>query len=366
MKILIVNTNPTKREGITNVIFNLLENIKDNHLQFGYVSMNTPDAVFISRLEDLNCKLYVVPRKIKDIPHYAYRLSEIAKDYNAIHVHGNSATLAIDLLAAKMGGIRHRIAHSHNTSCKMVVADKLLRPLFYKLCNGRLACGKDAGKWLYGYRTFQIVQNGINTYRFRFDETKRAAIRKTLGWEDKKVIGHVGNFVEAKNHRFIIEVIKSTIGKNKDIRLVCVGGGRLMDETRNLIKEQGLTDYIHITGSIDNPEDYMSAMDMVLMPSIHEGLPLTLVEEQANGLICLVSDAITTEADLTANLHFLPLSESANIWSNKLLEVLSQINQDRHTTSLESIQSIKEKGYDISTEAHKLSEFYKGLMKNHP
>lgn len=192
MKVLIVNTNPTNYEGVTNVIFNLLENINRPEIQFGYVSINNPNKEFINRLNNINCNLYVVPRKIKKINTYIRTLSKIARNYDIIHVHGNSATLAIDLLAAKIGDIRYRLAHSHNTSCKMVIADKLLRPLFYTLCNKRLACGYDAGKWLYGNRPFDIIQNGINTSRFRFNQIKRDEIRKVLGWEDKIIIGHVG------------------------------------------------------------------------------------------------------------------------------------------------------------------------------
>lgn len=363
MKILIVNTNPTKREGITNVVFNLLDNIAYSNLQFGYVSINTPENYFIQRLNELNCKLYILPRNYRNFFLYFSHLSKIAKDYDAVHVHGNSATLAIELFAAKIGGVKYRIAHSHNTSCKMVVADKILRPLFYTLCNGKLACGKDAGKWLYGNRPFQIIRNGIDTFRFKFNDTNREKIRKILGWQDKIVIGHIGNFVEAKNHNFIFEVLKSCLRKNENVRLACVGGGRLMNNAQHNIREMGLTERVHITGSVNNPEDYMSAMDVILMPSIHEGLPLTLVEEQANGLSCLVSDAITTEADLTGRLHFFSLSESAENWSDKLLDLVENLNSDRTGVSCQSISSIKEKGYDITTEAQKLCNFYKNFIR---
>lgn len=358
MKVLIVNTNPTNHEGVTNVIFNLLENINKSEIQFGYVSINTPNKEFINRFNNLNCNLYVVPRKITQIKTYIHTLSKIARNYDIIHVHGNSATLAIDLLAAKIGDIRYRLAHSHNTSCKMVIADKLLRPLFYTLCNGRLACGYDAGKWLYGNRSFEIIQNGINTARFRFNQNKRAEIRKSLGWEEKIIIGHVGNFTDAKNHKFIFDIIKETIKKNNKIRLVCVGGGRMENSYREYIKKLGLTDDIYLAGNVGNPEDYMSAMDAVLMPSLHEGLPLTLVEEQANGLTCLISDAITTEVDLTGNLHFLALKEPINVWSDKLLEIVNNKIDDRSNISDHCIYNIKERGYDIHTEANKLGALY--------
>lgn len=361
MKILIVNTNSTKIDGITNVIFNLLENIDRHEIDFGYVSINSPSQEFVERLNVLNCKLYVIPRKISKILEYIKCLSVIAREYDVIHVHGNSATMAIELSAAKLGGVKYRIAHSHNTKCKMVLADKLLRPLFYKLCNRRLACGKEAGKWLFGNRHFEIIQNGVNTSRFRFDICKRNALRNSKGWQDKIVIGHVGNFVEAKNHRFIFEIIKSAICKNDNIRLVCVGNGRLMESSRNYVESLNLNDFIYFVGSVNNPEDYVSAMDLILMPSIHEGLPLTLVEEQSNGLQCLVSDAITSEADLTGCLHFLSLNDPIEKWGDKLLELAARKVEDRTLISYRNIERIKEKGYDISTEAKKLSDFYRNL-----
>lgn len=362
MKILIVNTNSTKRDGITNVIFNLLENIDRHGINFGYVSINSPSKEFVERLDALNCKLYVVPRKIRDIIEYIKCLSVLAREYDVIHVHGNSATLTIELFAAKLAGVKYRIAHSHNTKCKMVFADKLLRPLFYKLCNGRLACGKEAGRWLYGNRNFEIIKNGVNTSKFRFDIEKRNAIRNSKGWQDKIVIGHVGNFVEAKNHRFILDVIKSAIFKNDNIRLVCVGSGRLMESSKEYAESLNLNGYIYFTGSVNNPEDYMSVMDLILMPSTHEGLPLTLVEEQSNGLQCLVSDVITSEANLTGGLHFLSLNDPIEKWGDKLLELVTPKVDDRTMISDRNIEQIKEKGYDISTEAKKLSDFYRNLQ----
>lgn len=364
MKILIVNTNPTQREGMTNVIFNLLENINVPDLKFGYVSINNPDQSFVEKLRNLHCQLHVIPRRLKSIHLYFLALSKIASGYDAIHVHGNSATIAIDLCAAAKAGVKHRIAHSHNTSCKMFFADKLLRPLFYKLCNGKLACGIEAGRWLYGHRNFQIIKNGIDTKRFQFNESKRKAIRDSLGWEDKIIVGHVGNFVEAKNHKLIFEIIKIANKTNKDIKLICIGSGRLFDSAKAHINSLSLNNHIYLSGSISNPEDYMSAMDIILMPSLHEGLPLTLVEEQANGLTCLVADTITKEADLTGNIHYLSLQDEPEIWSQKLLKIVSTIDNDRISNSRINIRKIKDKGYDINIESKKLVDFYRNLVQS--
>lgn len=361
MKVLIVNSVPTGREGISTVIFNLLENIKDPEIQFGYVSMNIPSYEFKEKLKNVNCQWYVVSRRIKNLLSYTRNLYKIASNFDAIHIHGNSATLAIDLLVARIAGIKYRIAHSHNTSCKMVMTDKLLRPLFYKLCNGRVACGKEAGNWLFGKRSFTVIQNGISTNKYKFNIDKRINIRESLEWSDQFVLGHVGNFVEAKNHKFIIDFFNRIIKVKKDVKLICVGDGRLFEKIKSYASSLGLTNLIHFTGSVSNPEDYMSAMDAVIMPSTYEGFPLSLVEEQANGLPCLVADTITKEVNLTGNLTFLPLTAPLEDWCNQLLHILSKKTDDRTNISNHCISLIKDKGFDISTEAKKMCKFYKSL-----
>lgn len=352
-----VNTVPTERNGITNVIFNLISALKRNNIEIGYVAINNPDKNRRDVLEQMGAKLYVVPRKIYSPLSYVRTLSDISKKYDIVHAHGNSATLTLEMTAAKIGGVPVRIAHSHNTSCSMKIIDRLLRPIFYKLCNMRLACSNEAGKWLFRTRNFYVVNNGIDTTKFKFNEARRNQIRNKLNLQNYAVIGHVGNFDNAKNHPFIFEIFKELLSLNQNVRLLLLGDGAKREEYSKMVSDLKLSEHVLFMGSVDNPYDYMSAMDVILMPSLFEGLPLTLVEEQANGLRCIVSDAITKEVDLSGNVRFLSLQLSGRHWAEYINREL-ETPVDRSISSKNAISSIDNAEYSIDILADKLMRLY--------
>lgn len=358
-----VNTVPTERNGITNVIFNLISAFDRNKIEIGYVAINNPEVSIQKYLKDLGVRLYIVPRRISSSIQYIKRLANISRNYDIVHVHGNSATMSLEMIAAKLGHVSLRIAHSHNSSCVMKSIDRLFRPIFYKLCNGRLACGKKAGEWLYRNRDFIIINNGIDTEKFRYNEKIREDIRSQLYLKDNIVIGHVGNFDYAKNHPFIFEIFKDLLSINNKARLMLVGGGSKFDEYTQLTKDLGIYDKVIFTGKVSNPNDYMSAMDLIIMPSIFEGFPLTLVEEQANGLRCIVSDTITKEVNISGNVYFLSLDKSTNEWAHYINNVLS-VNDDRVSLSNEAISSINSSEYGIKIIADRLLHYYIDKLQN--
>lgn len=364
MKVLMVNTVPTERNGITNVILNLISALDNNKIEIGYVAINNPEDSIQKFLKDLDVRLYIVPRRISSSIQYIKRLAIITKEYDIIHVHGNSATMSLEMIAAKLGRVPLRISHAHNSSCVMKSIDKFFRPLFYKLCNGCLACSKKAGDWLYGDKDYIVINNGIDIEKFRFNEQKRAEIRSQLYLNDNIiVIGNVANFDYAKNHPFIFEIFKELLSLNNKARLMLVGGGSKFDEYTQLTKDLGIYDKVIFTGNVSNPNDYMSAMDLIIMPSIFEGFPLTLVEEQANGLHCIVSDAITNEVNISGNVHFLSLNQSANEWAQYINNILSK-NIDRVSLSNEAISSINSSEYSIKVIADRLLQYYIDKLPN--
>lgn len=363
MKVLMVNTVPTERNGITNVIFNLISAMDRNKINIGYVAINNPDESIQKFLKDLGVKLYILPRRISSSIQYIKMLANISKGYDIVHVHGNSATMSLEIIAAKLGHVPVRIAHSHSSSCVMKSIDKLFRPIFYILCNGRLACGKKAGEWLYRNRDYAVINNGIDTEKFRFDSNIRTEIKERLNLKDNIVIGHVGNFDPVKNHPFIFEVFKELFSLNNKASLMLVGGGNKFDDYTQLTKDLGIYDKVIFTGNVNNPHDYMSAMDLIIMPSIFEGFPLTLVEEQANGLRCIVSDAITNEVNISGNVHFLSLKQSAKQWAQYINIVLSA-NNDRISLSDAAIASINSSEYSIKVIADRMLQYYIDKLQN--
>lgn len=363
IKILYVCTVPTAKSGIPNVIFNLLDGFDKSGMDLGYVSINEPSEYYKGQLRNLGVELFVVPRKLVSPLSYIRQLSRIAEGYDIMHVHGNSATMVLEMIAAKLGGVKLRIAHSHNTSCKMKLIDTLMRPLFYKLCNIRMACGTEAGKWLYGKRDFIVLNNGIDSDRYKYNTHIRHKIRQNLKIDNKIIIGNIGNFVEQKNHRFLIDIFKEIAKIQPDAILLLLGTGPLQTEIETRAKNYGISDKIIFAGSVDNPHDFMSAMDIIVMPSLFEGFPLTLVEEQANGLSILASDSITKDTNLTGNVHFISLFDTPEKWAQKALNILEN-SIHSETVSKKSIDLIRGEGYDIINIASDLKNLYKSHFIN--
>lgn len=359
MKILLINTTPTGQNGITGVIFNYLKAFENGDLIFDLLSMNIPERSYSDIVESKGGHVYVMPRLNGTFKYWNGLRRLIEKNqYDAVHIHGNSHTVVLELLAAKVAGCVVRIVHSHTTTCMHVVVSKLLTLPFNLLYTNGLACGEAAGRWMFGKRKFTVINNGVDTCLYSFDDRKRLALRKGLGWERCKVIGHVGSMVKTKNHRFIIEVFKELYEQDGTFRLLLIGDGSLRSEIEDIINKYCLQNIICMTGNISNVSDYLNAMDMVLMPSLFEGLPLTLIEQQANGLRCIVSDVITRESDKTGNLTFLPLTMDASKWATEIRNITIDSDAERLARSLAAVESIKKNGYSIQVESKKLLDYY--------
>lgn len=358
MKILVINTVPTDKNGITNVIFNYLKAM-GNDVAFDYVAINNPDAFYVNFLEEKGATLYSLKRK--NVLRYIWSLCKIIKQnkYDAIHVHGNSHTVVLELLAAKLAGCKVRIIHAHSTGCNSVALHKLLAGLFDSLCTDCLACGEEAGKFMFGNKPFKIINNGVDVEKFSFNNKAREAFRVKLALTETDIlIGHVGYFMPVKNQSFLVDVFAELAKRDSRYHLVLIGDGAMRTEIEQKVACLGLTNKVTFTGNIDNVSEYLNAIDIVIMPSLYEGLPLTLVEQQANGLRCVVSDAITTEADKTGNMTFLPLKMEAAGWAESIKSIDVDNTEQRKARSHEAIERIRECGYSIQEEARKLKEYY--------
>lgn len=363
MKILLINTVPTDKNGITNVIFNYTKMINKNGIVFDYVSINNLKEVYENEIKHNGGVTYILHRN--HILTYVFELSRIIKKnkYDIIHIHGNSHTLILELLASKVGGCKVRIVHAHSTKCLSVILHKALQYPFNLLCTHRVACSKEAGRFMYGNFPFTIVNNGIDVQKYVFSLSKRFFIRSLFDIKDDEILlGHVGYFLGIKNQKFIVEILKHLNENGGRYKLILIGDGELRPAVEQLAKDLGVDNKVFFTGNVDNVSDYLNAIDIVVMPSLFEGLPLTLVEQQANGLSCIVSDSITRDADKTGNLIFLALKDGANKWA----EVIKNINQkeDRIEKSFKAIKSIKKAGYSIHEEAKKLVYYYEETCVN--
>lgn len=357
-KILTITTSGLgKKEGISTVILDYYSYFDKNKFQLDLIASGEYNYELVTEFQNIGVNIRCLPsRKISVMEYIKALIALIKKEkYDAIYIHGSSSLMCIELVIARIYGCKIRVVHSHNTTCNHKKVDRILRPLFYKSYTRALACGTDAGKWLYGNRPFDIVKNGRNTDTYRFNEEKRREMRNKLGISDDTIaIGHVGNFNKQKNQQFLIDLIKQNIEDSVDIKMYLMGDGSTKNSIMEEVKTEKLDKNICFTGSINNVPDMLQAMDIMLLPSLHEGLPLVVVEWQMAGLPCIVSDAVTRECAYTDLVCFLPLSD-INAW-NKKIKNLKKC--DRAVTSKLAIRKAKEHGFDLKMNAQQLQQYF--------
>lgn len=185
-----------------------------------------------------------------------------------------------------------------------------------------MACSEPASKWMYGNCAgVEIIHNGIDTQRFRFDKNSRDALRKRLGLEGKFVVGHVGRFVPVKNHAFLLEVFKEIRNLRNDAVLVLVGEGELQEQIMDAAHRWGLDRCVLVFPFQEEIQDCYSMMDVFVLPSKAEGFPLVGIEAQANGLPAICSDAVPEGLKQTDLMHFISLKKDPQQWAEGIIRM---------------------------------------------
>lgn len=364
-KILLINTVPTDRNGITNVIFSYYGSDLVKFYQLDYMSINKLSNSYIETIKNNGGSYYFVNRSLKHVFSYIFSLRRIIKEnhYDAVHIHGNSHTLVIELISAFLSNCKVRVIHAHSTSSNSHLLHKVLGPLFNLLCTTRIACGNEAGKWMFGSHDFIVIKNGINTSRFAFNEDSRDEIRKELGWDGKVILAHVGEFSINKNQVFLVEVLKKLLNGNDTYRLLLIGDGEQRNIVNEKVNEYSLSNKVLFTGKIPDVFKYLNACDLILMPSYYEGFPVTLLEQQANGVRCVISDTITKDANISGDVAFLPLS--VDKWVDEIKSLPNDSIDNRKDRSSDSVSILKEKGFDVNSSVEKLKRVFDDVIKQY-
>lgn len=354
-KVLIVSTVGLIYDGITSVIVSYLQAMNLEGLDIYVVGTIEIEPNIRNQIESTGCKVIEFPnRKTETLEYFLFMARFIRKNQiKVIHAHGNSGTLAIEMVAAWVGGCKKRIAHSHNTKCDQIKADKLLKPIFNLFYTDGLACGEAAGRWLFGNRKFEVLTNGRDIDKYRFNIQTRENIRKYLNVGNEIVIGHVGGFFVQKNHRFIVEIYRELKRQEPSCKLFMIGDGPLKQQIEKSCSDLNIT----FTGAIDNIPEYINAMDGMILPSLFEGLPLVAIEWQINGLPCILSDVITRDCKLTDNVVFMSLDREAQEWAKSILAEIK--NNNRELSSIKACNMIKDSEFNIKKNAKKLERIYK-------
>jgi glycosyltransferase involved in cell wall biosynthesis len=386
MKILWFMDGIGNAGGIQEQVIKWLDNFSDDiqvdFLAYYQVDINgkrlNNEADYINRLKKYNCNCYLITPFRKGMYFRCLRESEQFfrehHDYDIVQVHGSTKCMHI-MRNAKKYGIKVRIAHSHNTrfqttdKFKILIGD-ILKRQYNKLSTAYFACTPDAGKWLFGddivnSDRFYYIQNAVDTTKFNYSIAVREEMREKLGIPlGDKVIIHVGRFMNQKNHKYLIEIFNEVAKLDSSYHLLLVGDAvrgdtSFKDYVVSKVQEYGLNEKVHFLGVRKDVNELMNCADILVFPSLYEGLGLVCIEAQATGLPCLVSDTIPVEAKVSHLLKFKSLQDSPAEWAKCALDMVND-NQQRECP----MQEIIDAGYEIKTNTQYIEEIYKHLIKN--
>ncbi len=355
------------RGGAESMIMSLYRNIDREYLQFDFVvNDSNREYAYEQEIRQLGGRVYRLPAlSLKNIKTYKAAWAELLEnhpEWKIVHIH-HTSTAPVSIPVAKKAG-RTTIAHSHTAGSDGSLKSRLKIASRYPvrhLADYLLACSVPAAQWMFGGKAKDavVLSNAIDVDSFLPDKTARERVRAEMGFEpDQKVIGHVGRFMEVKNHTFMLDVLRALVKKDPEVAMVLVGDGPLKTQVQEQAERMGVADNVVFTGVRPDISDLMQAMDAFIFPSLHEGLPVTLVEAQASGLSCLVSDTVSQDVKLTDCIEFMSLNASADRWAERLLAMCAQGQRPDNRHELSAA------GYGVQDNARWLENFYHKITES--
>ena len=350
--------------GIESFIMNVYRNIDRSKFQFDFINMETngKELAYSDEIKRLGGRIYKIPGRRENLRENRNELKKIIKKNNYDFVHNNvltwsysdGITLPLKYSSSKV------IVHSHNSFMDSgLYARRLLNFINRRLNKNnniiRLACSKEAGKWLFSNKKFEIIPNGIVTDNYKFNIGVRDAYRKRFNIKNKKVFLNVGRLSHQKNHVFLLRWFKEIYKRDHNSILFLVGDGELKEKLKKEVKLLNLTSSVKFLGIRKDVYILMFMTDVLLFPSYYEGLPVVLVEAQAAGLKAIISNTISKEIDITSNIKRIDISDSPAQYADLALRIVEKsCTSDRD----EAYLKVKKAGYDITNTVHLLEEIY--------
>ncbi len=346
--------------GAENFIYNLLGAINHNQFQFDF-AIQEPEIKhkkFADLIAQTGGTIYLMPDFVHNPIGQAIELHKILKTgYDYVHIHMNAFINPIPAIVVSRQECKV-IIHSHSTSNgKGGFIGKIIhhvnKTLFLKSHYVRLSCSDDAGKWMFGRKSFKIISNALDPLLYQYNESYRQCLRGELNLSEGFVIGQIGRLIPLKNQAFSICLLKTLREQASELnaKLVLIGDGPLKVELQELATRLGIGKYVIFTGNVHNANEYYSAFDTFILPSLIEGLALVAVEAQANGLKTIISDALPHELDITGSVSFISLNKPDE-WINQLIENAKEYN--RHTIA----DKVKGSPFDINVMVKTLENIY--------
>lgn len=349
--------NDMHRAGLETMLMNYYRNIDRTKIQFDFLTHRPNKSDYDDEILSLGGKVYYAPRLYpQNYPAYFKYMKKFFAEhpeYQIVHSHIDSMSY-LPLLAAKKAGVPVRIAHSHNTSIDKdfkYILKQYFRKRITKAANYYCACGQEAGEFLFPEKSFTFIPNAIEVDKFLYNKEVRDQKRKDLGLTNEFVVGHVGRLSYQKNHELLIRIFNELHKKDTNTILLLIGVGEKEDEIKKQVHELKLDGCVRFLGNRDDVNELYQAMDVFVMPSLFEGIPVVGVEAQFAGLPCVFSDKVPVEVKFTEDSEFVPIEKNPKEWADIVLG--KKVSSDR----IKDLDFIGTSIYNIKN-AHKILEQY--------
>ena len=347
------------RAGMETLIMNIFRTINRDKIVFDFLVHYSEKFDYDDEIERLGGKIYhLTVRNDNNFRKYKkdlYCFFREHPEYKVIHGHMESFGFIYSKIAKKCG-VKCIIGHSHNASYEPGIkglVKNFMNKFWKKHLDYCFACSTEAGKYMFKGKQFTLIKNGIISSNFTFSKIKRDEIRSKYGIDDNTVvIGHIGRMEKQKNQSFLIDIFKEYCCMNPNSRLIIIGDGHLKEDLIMKVSALNLTSKVIFTGVVPNCNEFYSAFDLFLLPSLFEGLPVVGIEAQCSGLPLLFSNVISSETNITGNIFYESLDNKASIWAKKINDILNTFNRTDCT------KIVQQNGFDINFTCDFLERFY--------
>lgn len=349
--------------GIETQLMRIYRNIDRTKVQFDFLLHRKEEGEFDKEIVSLGGRIFrAEPFNPFHHVKYVNSMKSFFHENPYYKIMLAHAELALwPLIVAKQANIPVRICYSHNGQSSLNLKRLFMdteRLMLKKYCTDMFAVSELAGRYTFGDKAVDskqvvLIKNGIYVDDFIFNNDIRLKKREELGLQDKFVVGHVGRFMQQKNHLFLIDVFDKICKQMNNAHLILVGEGELETQVRDYVKEKKIDSKVSFLGRRNDVNDLMKAMDVLLLPSLWEGFPNVAIEAQASALPVYMSENITSEADFTCYSHRLPLGLGSEYWADVVYS-----DSNRCIPRINMAQEMKNQGYDVIATAKWYENYY--------
>lgn len=349
--------------GAETMIMKIYRNLDREKFQMDFALLTTRKTYYEDEIVKLGGRIFHLTPKSKN-PFKNFKETRTLVEnnhYDYVMRTGENAASVLELMAAKKGGATHLIFNSTSSRTMAgTVKEKVVHFLYKRKMRTiptlKIGCSTSANDFMFGKNSVAkgesiVFNNALDLNDFRFGLTNRMKIRNEFNIKpDEILIGNVGRLSKAKNHYFLLKVFQLIKRKAPKSKLILFGDGELRDPLlKEISSNEEIRDAVIMAGVRNDINACLSALDVFAFPSFYEGLPNALIEAQAVGLPCVVSNQITEEVKLTDNLIFVPIDKGPEIWAETILHNIGNNNE-------KATEQIKNAGYDIKDEVEKLQQ----------